>query len=130
MATQSPETPDMVGSTAKSGFPPIWAQLFRLAQRQRGAQPEPYASAPSNPETLTTDAYRRNYKLALVGLTFLSAVLAVFLALLTLMLVMAFFGDERQSSLALRMLTVGGQALGGGGFVLMMGYGIKRLLER
>ena len=54
----------------------------------------------------------------------------VLLALFALVLVMAFFGDARQSDLALRMLTVGGQALGGGGFVLLVAFGINRLVRR
>jgi hypothetical protein len=53
-----------------------------------------------------------------------------FLALLTLVLLMAFFGNENQSKIALNMLTIGGQALGGAGFVFLLAFGINRLIRR
>ncbi|MDE2786553.1 MAG: hypothetical protein OXL37_07810 [Chloroflexota bacterium] len=71
--------------------------------------------------------YQGNLLLARVSLVVVGGVL---LALLALVLVMAFFGDARQSDLALSMLTVGGQALGGGGFVLLVAFGINRLIRR
>jgi hypothetical protein len=43
---------------------------------------------------------------------------------------MAFFGNENQSKIALNMLTIGGQALGGAGFVFLLAFGINRLIRR
>ena len=126
MATQSSETPNRVGRASKDSIPPRWTQYFRLRQT-RGAIPiQQDEFSPGNPENPTAE-YRGDYKPALIGLASLAV---VFVAWLTLVLVMAFFGDERQSALALRILTIGGQALGGGGFVLMVAYAAKRMLDR
>ena len=52
------------------------------------------------------------------------------MALLTLVLVMAIFGSERQSQIALDILRVAGIALGGGGFIFAVGFAISRLIRR
>ena len=50
-------------------------------------------------------------------------------ALLALILVTALFGGERQSQIALDVLRVVGIALGGGGFVFLVAFGINRLMR-
>ena len=50
-------------------------------------------------------------------------------ALLALVLVTALFGGERQSQIALDVLRVVGIALGGGGFVFLVAFGINRLMR-
>lgn len=50
--------------------------------------------------------------------------------LLTLVLITALFGSERQSQIALDVLRVVGIALGGGGFIFGAAYAINRLIRR
>ena len=52
------------------------------------------------------------------------------LALLTMVLVTALFGSERQSQIALDVLRVVGIALGGGGIILLIGSAISRFIRR
>ena len=126
MATQSSETPNAAGRASKDSLIPRWTQYFRLWQGYGATPIQQNASSPSNPESPIAE-HRGDYKLVLIALASLAV---VFVTWLTLVLVMAFFGDERQSALALRILTIGGQAIGGGGFMLMVAYAAKRLFER
>ncbi len=73
-----------------------------------------------------TERDRRRYRLVIYALLLLAGVP---LALLTLAVAMAFFGDERQSQIALDVLRVVGIALGGGGFIFGVAYAINRLIR-
>ena len=73
-----------------------------------------------------TERDRRRYRLAIYALILLAGVP---LALLTLVIVMALFGGERQSQIALDVLRVVGIALGGGGFIFGVAYATNRLIR-
>ena len=130
MAAQSPEQPGTTGNNtggeAESATSSILSEFFRLEQQRIAAQNDPDASQLNG--SLNDQAEHRRYsRLALVGLIVPSG---VFLALLVLVLLMAFFGDPRQSELALRILTIGGQAVGGGGFLFLVAFAINRLTRQ
>lgn len=130
MAAQPPEqsgnTVNDASRGSESAPSAIWTEFFRLEQRRIAAQSEQDSSRANDPQTYPV-VHVRDYGLVRVGLLLLSG---VFMALFALVLLMAFFGDPRQSALALRILTVGGQAVGGGGFLLLVAVAYKRLFER
>ena len=130
MAAQSPEQPSATGNNTSSETEntpsAALAEFFRLEQQRIAAQSELNASRLNSSLTDDTE-YRRNSRLTLVGLVALSG---VFLALLMLVLLMAFFGDSRQSALALDILTIGVQAVGGGGFLFLVAFAINRLIRQ
>ena len=66
---------------------------------------------------------RRAYRLLIAGI-------AVMVLLLFVLLYMTFFGNQTQSAIALRILAIGGQAVGGGGFIFAVAYAINRLIRR
>ena len=70
---------------------------------------------------------RRRHRLAVYVIILLAGVP---LALLTLVVVMAFFGNERQSQIALNLLGIVGTALGGAGVVFLVAFAINRLVSR
>ena len=70
---------------------------------------------------------RRRHRLAVYVIILLAGVP---LALLTLAVVMAFFGDERQSQIALNLLGIVGTALGGAGVVFLVAFAVNRLVSR
>lgn len=74
-----------------------------------------------------TERYRRRYRLVIYALILLAGVP---LALLTLAIAMAFFGDERQSQNALNLLGIAGTALGGAGVVFLVAFVINRVIGR
>lgn len=49
--------------------------------------------------------------------------------LIALIIVMAFFGDARQSDIATAMIEKGAEALGGAGFIYLIAAGVRRLLR-
>ncbi|MDE2786552.1 MAG: hypothetical protein OXL37_07805 [Chloroflexota bacterium] len=69
---------------------------------------------------------RRNsrlHRLALLGI-FLANLILVFL------LVMAFFGNERQSAIALQILNIGGRVISGAGGIFLVWFVANRLIRR
>ena len=70
---------------------------------------------------------KRRHRLAIVAICL---GIGVPLALLTLILVTALFGSERQSQIALDVLRVVGIALGGGGIILLIGSAVSRFIRR
>lgn len=70
---------------------------------------------------------KRQHRLAWLSLLIVGG---GFLILLLLVLAIAFWGNEKQSEIAISILTVGGQALGGGGFIFAVAYAIGRLIRR
>lgn len=49
--------------------------------------------------------------------------------LAALVIIMAFFGDSRQSEIATTMIEKGAEALGGAGFIYLIAAGVRRLLR-
>ena len=66
---------------------------------------------------------RRAYRLLIAG--FVVVALLIFV-----LLYMTFFGNQTQSVVALRILAICGQAIGGGGFIFAVAYAINRLVRR
>ena len=54
---------------------------------------------------------------------------AVVLLLIVLIMLMAFFGDEAQSDIAMTMIGAGGKAIGGAGFIYLVAAAVKRFLR-
>ena len=71
----------------------------------------------------TDSQNRRLHQLRLLGIGLLSLLLAF-------VLVMAFFGNERQSAVALGILNIGGLALGGAGGIFLVWFVGSRLIRR
>ena len=70
---------------------------------------------------------KRRYSLAIVAL---SLAIGLPLVLVTFILVVAFFGNERQSQIALDMLRVIGTAVGGGGIIILIVIAVSRFIRR
>ena len=53
----------------------------------------------------------------------------VVLLLLVLIMLMAFFGNEAQSDIAMTMIGEGGKAIGGAGFIFLVAAAVRRFLR-
>lgn len=73
-----------------------------------------------------TEKDKRRYRLSVSALLLVVGIPGVFLVLV---LAMAFFGNPTQSAIALRILSVVGTGIGGGGVLFLIGFVINRLLK-
>ena len=73
-----------------------------------------------------TEKDKRRYRLSVSALLLVVGIPGVFLVLV---LAMAFFGNPTQSAIALRILSIVGTGIGGGGVLFLIGFVINRLLK-
>ena len=118
-----------VSSTSDAPNRSLTPPIAALLEMQRE-----YLSAQKNRDNLqheeqlkrlenTDSQNRRLHQLRLLGISLIGLLLAF-------VLVMAFFGNERQSAVALQILSIGGLALSGAGGIFLIWFVGSRLRRR